>query len=92
MTGCLSISFDRVGGGASEIHRIGGADALVSRMCGDASSVVSRVGGMDTDMLRKGGVYLAVGLVCGVSLGEQGIIWASDGRLLTLENGYLIGA
>jgi len=53
---------------------------------------VTRVGRLSLNANRVGGLKIRVGLVCTTNLGEQGIIWASDGKLITLEGGYLIGA
>lgn len=53
---------------------------------------VERIGGMSATVQRIGGISIAVGLVCTTSLAEEGIIWASDGKLITLEGGYLIAA
>lgn len=90
--GCLSIITRRIGGtlrGAATriggglkvaITHIGGIRCSVSRRGGDLAASVTRVGGMTCRM----------GLVCPTNLG-LGIIWASDGRLITLEGGYLIG-
>lgn len=53
---------------------------------------VERIGGMSATVQRIGGISIAVGLVCATSLGDEGIIWASDGKLITADGGYLIAA
>ena len=53
---------------------------------------VSRFGGLSCTVRRISDFNVRVGLVCTTNLGEYGIIWASDGKLITLEGGYLIGA
>ena len=54
---------------------------------------LQRIGGMSATANRIGGMGITVGLVCSVDINpEYGIIWASDGKLMTLEGGYLIGA
>lgn len=64
-----------------DISRVGGLDVEVSR-----------VGAMSCNIRRISDFKVRIGLVCGTDLGELGIIWASDGKLITLEGGYLIGA
>ena len=54
--------------------------------------VIGRVGGMEASATRISDFTVTIGLVCPTNLGTQGIIWASDGKLITLEGGYLIGA
>lgn len=51
-----------------------------------------RKGGLEVGARRIGGLSVSMGLVCEVSYDSDGIIWASDGKLITLEGGYLIGA
>lgn len=53
---------------------------------------VERIGGMSATVQRIGGMSVAAGLVCTTSLSEEGIIWASDGKLITADGGYLIAA
>lgn len=53
---------------------------------------LSRIGGSDVSVERISDFAVTVGLVCAVNIGTRGIIWASDGALITLEGGYLIGA
>lgn len=64
-----------------DIQRVGGLDAKVER-----------VGAMTCTVRRVSDFSVRIGLVCTTDLGELGIIWASDGKLITLEGGYLIGA
>lgn len=53
---------------------------------------LERIGGSSASARRIGGISVAVGMVCSVDIRQVGIIWASDGKLITLEGGYLIGA
>lgn len=53
---------------------------------------IGRIGRTSAEAERVGGLTVSVALVCSVNIGDTGIIWASDGKLVTLEGGYLIGA
>ena len=43
-----------------------------------------------SSMERVGGMTVNMGLVCGPSLGVGTILWASDAKLITIDNGYLL--
>lgn len=63
------------------------------RRIGGLVATLTMVGGLTARVTRVGAMTCRVGLVCGTNLGiNGGIIWANDGRLLTLENGFLISA
>lgn len=91
--GCLSVTVRRVSGEPS---------ARVERLDGGATCRVDRIGGMSAAAWRIGGRNTArverltrmtarVGLVCSTNIDiRPGILWASDGRLITLEGGFLI--
>lgn len=53
---------------------------------------LDRKGGVEATATRIHDFAVSVGLVCNTNLDELGIIWASDGKLITLDGGYLIGA
>lgn len=53
---------------------------------------IERKDNLSCAVRRVCGLTVRIGLVCTAGLGEYGIIWASDGKLITLEGGYLIGA
>lgn len=54
---------------------------------------LSRIGGIEARASRVSDFAVTVGLVCTVNISPiEGIIWASDGKLITLEGGYLIAA
>ena len=59
---------------------------------GNMSVGLTRIGGLDVRLSRVSDFKVRVGLVCGTSLGEYGIIWSCEGKLITIEGGYLIGA
>lgn len=62
------------------IDRIGGIEASATRVSVPMNATATRVGGMTANM----------GLVCGSSLGVGTILWASDAKLITIDNGYLL--
>lgn len=62
------------------IDRIGGIEASATRVSVPTTATATRVGGMTVNM----------GLVCGPSLGVGTILWASDAKLITIDNGYLL--
>ena len=63
------------------------------RRIGGVAVEAQHVGGIAVEAERIGGVSVTASLVCGVDIGPiLGIIWASDGKLITAEGGYLIGA
>lgn len=88
---CLSVSIRRIGGGSSaDVRRIGGMTADVERI-GGMTCGVARVGGSTASIAPFPHMTARVGLVCTTNLDpREGILWASDGRLITLEGGYLI--
>lgn len=94
MEGCLSITIDRVGGIEASAERKDG---------GLTCSAVQPVP-MVVACIRKGGLSGAArkvkqclrfsfGLVCMTSIGGAPsgyeVLWASDGILFTIDNGYL---
>lgn len=44
----------------------------------------------ESSMERVGGMVVNMGLVCGTSLGIGTVLWASDAKLITVDNGYLL--
>jgi len=90
--GCLSVIIRRIGEMAASLTRIGGLSASVRRV-GEMTARTERIGEMSATVRRVGEMTCRIGLVCGTNLGiNGGIIWASDGRLWTIENGFLISA
>lgn len=80
LLGDISALVRRVGKPSCTVERIGGTSVVMSRLYGDAIARVERQGWMTA----------RVGLVCGTNLNRRpGILWASDGVLITLEGGYL---
>ena len=53
---------------------------------------LERIGRTVAEAKRVGDLTVTIALICSVNIGDNGIIWASDGKLITLEGGYLIGA
>lgn len=89
--GCLSVIVRRIGGIVSGMTRVfGDITGTATRIC-DTEVSITRVGGIDASARRVGGMTCRMGLVCSTGVGI-GIIWASDGRLITLEGGFLIAA
>ena len=89
---CLSVIIRRIGEMAASLTRVGGLTASVRRI-GEMTARTERIGEMTATITRIGEMTCRIGLVCGTNLGiNGGIIWANDGRLLTLENGFLISA
>lgn len=88
--GCLTAIFRRIGGNLSaSFSRIGGGTKASFSRIGGISATMEREGGISASMTNKGGITCRLGLVCDANIG-QGILWASDGRLITFEGGYLI--
>ena len=44
----------------------------------------------ESSMERVGGMVVNMGLVCGTNLGIGIVLWASDAKLFTVDNGYLL--
>lgn len=89
--GCLTVILRRVGEITAAMTRLfGDIVGSATRIC-DTEVSISRVGGMEATARRVGGMTCRMGLVCSTGVGI-GIIWASDGRLITLEGGFLIAA
>lgn len=89
--GCLTVILRRVGDAVTSMTRLfGDIVGYATRVC-DTEVEFSRVGRIGASASRVGGMTCRMGLVCGTGFGT-GIIWASDGRLITLEGGFLIGA
>lgn len=97
--GCLSSLIRRIGGISGSLSYIaGGIESSIKRI-GSCLCVYRRVGGIttSTELInnisvtsnRVGGVKSRVGLVCAPGIGI-GVLWASDGRLITIEGGFLI--
>lgn len=59
---------------------------------GCLSVTIGWAGGITATATRVSDFAVSVGMVCAAGIGNIGIIWASDSKLLTLEHGYLIGA
>lgn len=65
--------------------------ATIIRRIGGMRATLTRVGAMSATITRAGRMSCRFGLVCGTNLDTRpGILWASDGILITLEGGYLI--
>lgn len=89
--GCLGITITRVGSASASAGRMGDLTAIAERQ-EHMTAEVERYGEMLCTAQRAMDFSVRIGLVCGTNLGQYGIIWASDGKLITLENGYLIQA
>lgn len=88
--GCLTAIVRRIGAAVASVRRIGGMSIRTERKGGN-SARIGRVGGMTASVARSGGLTVRFGLVCGTNIDQRpGILWASDGRLITLEGGFLI--
>lgn len=89
--GCLSVNIRRIGGASGSAHRVGGMSCLVERI-GDMTCRTERIAGdVSAVVERCCGMTARVGLVCTTNIDiRPGILWASDGRLITLEGGFLI--
>ena len=74
----------------ASLTRVGALTATVTRE-GRMAAQVTRIGALTASVSRMGGMTCRIGLVCGTNLDPRpGILWASDGRLITLEGGFLI--
>lgn len=90
--GCLTVILRRIGDVATSMTRLfGDIVGYATRVC-DTEVEFSRVGGIGASASRVGGMTCRMGLICSTGIGVNGIIWASDGRLITLDGGFLIGA
>lgn len=73
MNGCLSITLRRVGGLEASAERKGGLSGVAKKV--------------------NGCLRFSFGLVCMTSIGGAPsgyeVLWASDGILFTIDNGYL---
>lgn len=89
--GCLSVTVRRQGGSSADVLRLGGMTANVERI-GEMSCRTERIAGdVYAVVTRCCGMTARVGLVCTTNIDVRpGILWASDGRLITLEGGFLI--
>lgn len=87
--GCLSVILRKISDIAVTLRRIGGGTTGSLTQMGGISAEMSSQGGIKVSMQKKGGITGRLGLVCETNLG-QGILWASDGRLITFEGGFLI--
>ena len=87
---CLTATVRRIGAAVAAVQRVGGLTFRFEREGGNSASV-ERVGAMTAAVSRVGGLSVRFGLICGTNLDQRpGILWASDGRLITLEGGFLI--
>lgn len=90
--GCLSVRINKSTTSGAIVRRWGVSAARAGRV-GSASARIERQGSSSARIGRIGGLSVRFGLVCGTNLDpREGILWASDGRLITLEGGYLIPA
>ena len=88
--GCLSTITRRIGGDLRLLAtRMNDLRAIFMPASGIVCFMFRR-GGVRVTTQRIGGISCRMGLVCPTNIG-LGIIWASDGRLITLEGGFLIG-
>lgn len=89
--GCLSVTVRRQGGSSADALRLGGMTANVERI-GEMSCRTERMYDRAAARVeRQCGMTARVGLVCTTNIDTRpGILWASDGRLITLEGGFLI--
>lgn len=62
------------------VAREGGISVSLTRMCLPT----------DVTMTRFGGIAVNMGLVCGTNLDTGTVLWASDAKLITIDNGYLL--
>ena len=73
MNGCLSITLRRIGGFEASAERKGGLSGVAKKV--------------------NGCLRFSFGLVCMTSIGGAPsgyeVLWASDGILFTIDNGYL---
>lgn len=87
--GCLSVILRKISDIATSLLRVGGETGGALTPVGGISVKATSQGGIKASLQKKGGITGRMGLVCETNLG-QGILWASDGRLITFEGGYLI--
>lgn len=88
MSGCLSAILRRLGGSSASARRMGGASASLEQV-GGMQAVCTKIGGMTSCVTKVSGMQCRLGLVCNTSVGI-GYLYASDGLLLTIDNGRLI--
>ena len=90
---CLAVIVRKIGALTVRIVRAVENALIVRRSGCEAGLSVLPVGRMTFTVEPVGRMSLRVGLVCGTNLDiGGGILWASDGRLITLEGGFLITA
>ncbi len=88
--GCLTVSITRATTDAAlSFGRVFDTLVAMPRKGVNADACFVRIGGADAGMYPTARASFRMGIVCGVSL-DSGVLWASDGRLVTLEGGYLI--
>lgn len=97
--GCLSSLIRRIGGIASSLNSIASRIESSIKRIGSFLCAYERVGSIKTateltnsvsvTSSRVCGIKSRMGLVCSPGLG-YGVLWASDGRLVTIEGGFLI--
>lgn len=82
---CLSVILSRIGGpfSSSAARGAGGIATAVSRVGGIASTAV-RDGWCAMAMPRIGKSTFRMGLVCGTGLGDEDVLWATDGRVFNV--------
>ena len=87
--GCLTVIVEREGGIQAVPQRVGGIAASFARSGGILAGF-TKMGGINVEAERRGGIAINLGLVCATNLDVFEVLWASDGPLLTIDNGYLI--
>lgn len=85
---CASLSVSRSGGCGLAAIRSGGLAVSAARRGGSALSA-RRTGGSDARTEHTGGTVLVFGIVCSAGAGGM-VLSAADGRILTVDGGYLI--
>lgn len=87
---CLSVIVRRVSAASAALSRVGNMDITLTRVGGLTASL-SRITPLSVSVTRIEPMTCRVGLVCGTNIDTRpGILWASDGRLITIEGGFLI--
>ena len=85
---CIAVTLSRAGGSLVSLEKASSCFMTLARE-GGLLALLPRVGGADMSLSRAARMTCRMALVCGTNLGTM-YLYASDGILITIDNGYLI--
>ena len=92
MSSCVEVIVRRVGEIRAKAESIGSMSCSAVAI-GEARTKATEIADILVRTSPIADYIVRVGLVCSTNLNDEyGIIWASDGKLITIEGGYLIQA